>query len=327
MKKTHKTIVALFSVCVLLLAVSLTGCLEGDEDKKDEEKNLDKDGDGMLDEWELLYGLNPSDPTDAHLDPDNDGLDNLEEHGTRTVPTDPDTDDDEAKDGEDVDPLIDSVVVVQFTHYKMEDPGDIGTEVDVYFKIRLNDVELTSDIIHYDTDEGDIPLDFSTFYDMPDDTAIVGITFSWFDDDLFFDDKLDCSGTGDSCDLVYSIENHSWWGDTNNGTTSGEYDGSTDTDEDDVTIEFTIFDSVGNADEIEAILNNSGSDNGMEDFNELVRYHGHVILNNVIQWCLDNPEKFLYKGGWSTILGIGLIILGIAIYLYEDYHLQNEDTP
>jgi hypothetical protein len=63
----------------------------------------------------------------------------------------------------------------------------------------------------------------------------------------------------------------------------------------------------------------------MEDFNELVRYHGHIILDEVIQWCLDNPEKFLYKGGWSTIVGIGLIILGVAIYLYEDYHLENED--
>ena len=65
----------------------------------------------------------------------------------------------------------------------------------------------------------------------------------------------------------------------------------------------------------------------MEDFNELVRYHGHVILDEGIQWRLDNPEKFLYRGGWSAVVGIGLIILGVAIYLYEEGHLQNEDSP
>jgi hypothetical protein len=328
MEKPGKTIIAIFCVIVLVIAVSVVWSLKGDEKGDGEEEiNPDKDGDGMLDEWEILYGLNPSDPTDAFLDPDEDGLNNLQEHGTRTIPTDPDTDDDSAKDGEDVDPLIDSVIVVQFTHYRMDDPGDIGTEVDVYFKIRLNDVELESRVIHYDTDEGDIPLDFTTFYDMPDKTALVSITFSWYDDDLFFDDKLDCSEFGDSCDLTYSIENHSWWGDTCNGTTSGEYDGSTETDEDDVTVEFTIFDSIGNADEIAAILEEAGSDSGMEDFNEVVRYYGHVILDDVIQWCLDNPEKFLYRGGWATVVGIGLIILGVAIYLYEDYCLGNEDRP
>ncbi len=43
-------------------------------------------------------------------------------------------------------------------------------------------------------------------------------------------------------------------------------------------------------------------------------YHGHVILDEVIQWCLDNPEKFLYKGGWLAIVGVGLIILEVASY-------------
>ncbi len=322
-----KTITTLFCALVLLLAVAFTGCLGGDEEDKKEEVVLDSDGDGMPDEWELLYGLNPEDPSDAVLDGDNDGLNNLEEHGTRTVPTDPDTDDDTTKDGDDVDPLLDSVIVMQFTHYAMNDPGDMGTEVDVYFKISLNGVELTSDIIYYDTDEGEIPVDFTSFCDIPDDTKEVDIVFSFFDSDLFFDDKLDCSKYGNTCDLKYSIENHSWWGDKNIGETSGEWDGSTDSDEDDITIKFTIFDSIGNADEIEQILVESGSENGMDDFNELVRYHGHVILDEVIDWCLAHPEKFLYRGGWSTVIGIGLIILGVAIFLYEGTHLQNEDGP
>ena len=44
----------------------------------------DTDSDGMPDWWEKQYNLDPEDPTDAHLDNDNDGFTNLEEyrHGT-----------------------------------------------------------------------------------------------------------------------------------------------------------------------------------------------------------------------------------------------------
>ena len=40
---------------------------------------LDDDADEMADGWELDYGLDPSDPNDATLDPDNDGWTNLDE--------------------------------------------------------------------------------------------------------------------------------------------------------------------------------------------------------------------------------------------------------
>ncbi|MDP3786638.1 MAG: C25 family cysteine peptidase [Candidatus Omnitrophota bacterium] len=45
---------------------------------------LDSDGDGMTDDWEIYYGLDPYNPNDAMLDLDGDGLTNLEEflHGT-----------------------------------------------------------------------------------------------------------------------------------------------------------------------------------------------------------------------------------------------------
>ena len=39
----------------------------------------DADGDGMTDTWETDNGLNPNDPDDRDLDPDRDGLTNLEE--------------------------------------------------------------------------------------------------------------------------------------------------------------------------------------------------------------------------------------------------------
>jgi len=39
----------------------------------------DSDGDGLPDNWEVLYGLNPHNAADASQDPDGDGLNNLQE--------------------------------------------------------------------------------------------------------------------------------------------------------------------------------------------------------------------------------------------------------
>ncbi|MAZ25408.1 MAG: hypothetical protein CMK41_06515 [Porticoccaceae bacterium] len=49
--------------------------------------SLDSDSDGMPDSWELLYGLDPNDPSDASSDRDNDGYTALEEFINGTVPS------------------------------------------------------------------------------------------------------------------------------------------------------------------------------------------------------------------------------------------------
>ena len=48
----------------------------------------DSDHDGLPNDWELKYGLNPNNPRDAALDSDNDGFTNLEEFAAKTDPKD-----------------------------------------------------------------------------------------------------------------------------------------------------------------------------------------------------------------------------------------------
>lgn len=63
----------------------------------------DADGDGLPNDWELAFGLNPFDPTfdnGAEGDPDADGLTNAQEFAAGTHPNNPDTDDDGLFDGQ-----------------------------------------------------------------------------------------------------------------------------------------------------------------------------------------------------------------------------------
>jgi hypothetical protein len=69
----------------------------------------DTDSDGMKNDWEKQYGLDPEDPKDAAEDKDNDGYSNLLEHNAGTDPTDANdypgagVDNDKDKDGMDDD--------------------------------------------------------------------------------------------------------------------------------------------------------------------------------------------------------------------------------
>jgi hypothetical protein len=63
---------------------------------------LDSDNDGIPDDWELMYDLNKTDPTDAYLDADNDNLTNLQEYQYNTDPKNNDTDNDNLTDWEEI---------------------------------------------------------------------------------------------------------------------------------------------------------------------------------------------------------------------------------
>lgn len=60
-------------------------------------QNTDLDGDGLNDQWERQYGLDPG-SDDSALDPDRDGLTNSEEQAAGTNPHLPDTDGDGCND-------------------------------------------------------------------------------------------------------------------------------------------------------------------------------------------------------------------------------------
>ena len=66
---------------------------------------VDTDADGIPDDWEILYGLNPQDATDARSDPDGDGLSDIDEYLAGTNPLNSDTDGDGIPDGVDAQPL------------------------------------------------------------------------------------------------------------------------------------------------------------------------------------------------------------------------------
>jgi len=60
----------------------------GEPQEEEKKVVLDADGDGLPDEWEKRYGLNPNDVADAAADKDGDGFTNFEEFQAKTDPTD-----------------------------------------------------------------------------------------------------------------------------------------------------------------------------------------------------------------------------------------------
>ncbi|MCH2170734.1 hypothetical protein MK489_08105 [Myxococcota bacterium] len=66
--------------------------VDSDGDGLGDNADVDDDGDGIFDAWEILYGFDPMDPEDSSLDSDFDGSTNLQEFLAGTLPVDRDQD-------------------------------------------------------------------------------------------------------------------------------------------------------------------------------------------------------------------------------------------
>ena len=83
--------------------LSLNGAIDdNDSDNIADSVDLDDDNDGIPDVWEIKYGFDPFDSSDALDDPDQDGLNNFGEYSNGTDPDIKDTDSDGINDNDEV---------------------------------------------------------------------------------------------------------------------------------------------------------------------------------------------------------------------------------
>ncbi|MCK5561112.1 MAG: hypothetical protein KAJ51_10980, partial [Thermoplasmata archaeon] len=101
----------------------------------------DTDGDGLPDDWELGHELDPTNANDAALDPDGDGLTNLEEFKHSTNPNSKDTDGDGIPDGWEVVYGLDPT-----------DSTDAQVDIDGDSLVNLREFEIGTDPTLKDTD-------------------------------------------------------------------------------------------------------------------------------------------------------------------------------
>jgi alpha-tubulin suppressor-like RCC1 family protein len=111
----------------------------------------DVDDDGLPDDWERLYNLDPNLQSDALLDNDSDGLINLEEYLFGTDPNRSDTDNDGVSDIADAFPLDDSETLdtdgdLIGNNSDTDDDGDGIEDVDDNCPINSNGSQLNFDL-------------------------------------------------------------------------------------------------------------------------------------------------------------------------------------
>ena len=92
---TNRTLTKIIIVAVIIIIIIQIYAVQflfiSDQDQ---EPDLDWDNDGIPNDWEIKYNLDPHDSTDNITDADNDGLSNIREYNLGTDPTNNDTDGD-----------------------------------------------------------------------------------------------------------------------------------------------------------------------------------------------------------------------------------------
>jgi outer membrane protein assembly factor BamB len=99
---------------------------------------IDEDNDGMPNWWERKFGLDPNDATDALTELDSDGLTNMEEYESATLPNNNDTDNDGLNDFEEVKTYLTNPLIT-------DTDGDNLTDGDEVLEYLTDPLELDSD--------------------------------------------------------------------------------------------------------------------------------------------------------------------------------------
>jgi len=174
---------------------------------------IDNDNDGMPKWWESKFGLNDDDETDALTELDTDGLTNIEEYESASLPNNNDTDNDGLTDFEEVKTYLTEPTIVDTDGDDLTD----GAEILEYLTEPLeadSDGDLFSDgeeVNIYSTDPNDID-------SQPEAINQVNITF---DSATIPNDWIHHSGT----DAEWFIENIAQDGDSENySLRSGDID-------------------------------------------------------------------------------------------------------
>ena len=178
--------------------VKFSKTISGDNDLDGiiDSQDPDDDNDGMPDEWEIKYGLDPFNNQDANKDNDGDGLTNLEEYKLGTDPNNPDTDGDGMPDEWE-----------SYYGLNPNDPNDANKDNDGDGLTNLEEYKLGTDPNNPDTD-GDGVKD---------------------GDDLY---PLDPTRWGDGSSAPIPITNNTGGGDNSSSSGSAPSDSQIDTDGD-----------------------------------------------------------------------------------------------
>jgi len=99
---------------------------DGDRDGILDQNDLDKDGDGLNDQWELQFTGSLDTLNDPNADTDNDGLTDEEEDRLGTDPTDPDTDGDSVSDGDEEEAGTDPMSAASTPGKEVSEDGFLG---------------------------------------------------------------------------------------------------------------------------------------------------------------------------------------------------------
>ncbi len=180
----------------------------------------DTDLDGILDWWEVSYGFDPFNASDANLDTDLDNLNNLQEFLNNTEPKNWDTDSDSLPDGWEVNNSLDPI-----------NDSDATLDSDKDNLNNLGEYKNGGDPHNPDSDNDSLPdgwevsnkLNLTNSSDVMNDPDIDGLTNlqEFFNYSNPQKNDTDGDNLGDGFEVIFSKTNASLWDTNGNGVGDG----------------------------------------------------------------------------------------------------------